>query len=344
MSRTGEITLKTYKLAFESWLSQYNTFNWEEPEGGNAWSNLMHKNSKEIGIGGALTKGGNAIIIARVTPVPDLSPETLPKLLPTDARRLPQAYYSFGQQDEPDDFLSLWSKNLGPNMRRKTAPVKQVKMPDKSVSRSSLSSVKFGKEKVRSESERDSGIREEDSNDDVFSSGLNKDRSFGDNMPYGSEKFGKTPIQSPFFNNNADVSFADNASYGNGGTRSVSEMRSPRSFDTSFGDNVKFGSEAVPTPLHFESRGRLITRGSDDEIIEPKREKSKNKSVKSSPKNKVKIDQKQLSVIKGSHRGEWQPRLEVRATGITPKYTKSSMESSSSWENQKTERVSISDQ
>ena len=114
-------------------------------------------------------KGGNAIIIARVTPVPDLSPETLPKLLPTDARRLPQAYYSFGQQDEPDDFLSLWSKNLGPNMRRKTAPVKQVKMPVKPVSRSSLSSVKFGKEKVRSESERDSGIREEDSNDNVFS-------------------------------------------------------------------------------------------------------------------------------------------------------------------------------
>ena len=36
--------------------SQYNRFNWEEPEGGNAWSNLMHKNSKEIGIGGALTK------------------------------------------------------------------------------------------------------------------------------------------------------------------------------------------------------------------------------------------------------------------------------------------------
>ena len=41
-----------------------------------------------------------------------------------------------------------------------------------------------------------------------------KDRSFGDNMPYGTEKFGKTPIPSPFVVNNADVSFADKADYG----------------------------------------------------------------------------------------------------------------------------------
>ena len=56
MSRTGQIKLSTYKLAFESWLSQYNRFDWDNPEEGNNWSNLMHKNVKEIGLGAALTK------------------------------------------------------------------------------------------------------------------------------------------------------------------------------------------------------------------------------------------------------------------------------------------------
>ena len=56
MSRTGNVKLSTYKLAFESWLSQYNRFDWDNPEEGNNWSNLMHKNVKEIGIGAALTK------------------------------------------------------------------------------------------------------------------------------------------------------------------------------------------------------------------------------------------------------------------------------------------------
>ena len=112
-------------------------------------------------------KGGNAIVIARVTPVPNLNSKTLHEFLPTDQSRLPQAYYSFGAPEDEDDFLSLWSKNLGPGMRRKTAPVKVVKMPEKPKSRSSLSSVKFGKDKKGSE--RESGIMEEDSNNDVFS-------------------------------------------------------------------------------------------------------------------------------------------------------------------------------
>ena len=102
-----------------------------------------------------------------MTPVPDLNQKTLHKLLPTDQSRLPQAYYSFGAPEDDDDFLSLWSNNLGPGMRRKTAPVKIVKMPEKPMSRSSLSSVKFGKD--RKESVRESGIEEEDTNDNVFS-------------------------------------------------------------------------------------------------------------------------------------------------------------------------------
>ena len=96
-----------------------------------------------------------------------MNPKALHKVLPTDQSRLPQAYYSFGAPEEEDDFLSLWSKNLGPGMRRKTAPVKVVKMPEKPKSRSSLSSVKFGKD--RKASERDSGVKEEDSNEEVFS-------------------------------------------------------------------------------------------------------------------------------------------------------------------------------
>jgi len=47
------------------------------------------------------------------------------------------------------------------------APEKVVKMPEKPKSRSSLSAVKFGKEKKGSE--RDSEIKEKDSNEDVFS-------------------------------------------------------------------------------------------------------------------------------------------------------------------------------
>ncbi|CBY36899.1 unnamed protein product [Oikopleura dioica] len=340
MSRTGQIKLSTYKLAFESWLSQYNRFDWDNPEEGNNWSNLMHKNVKEIGIGAALTKGGNAIVIARVTPVPDLNPETLHKLLPTDQARLPQAYYSFGAPEEEDDFLSLWSKNLGPGMRKKTAPVKVVKMPEKPKSRSSLSAVKFGKE--RNGSERDSGIKEEDSNEDVFSSGLIKDRSFGDDMPYGTEKFGKTPIPSPFVVNDADVSFADGADYGKGVAPSqfnFSNKASTPNFDRSFGDDVKFGtehfgksdiwsephlvrdtsfgdempygSEAVPTPLHFESRGRLITRESDNEIIQDK------KSKKKVEKQAKKATQEKITSLKVKK--NWAPKVEVRLEGATDK-------------------------